>query len=287
MAGVATQGELRGRLAELTLRDAHRLKRRLDRVRRHPDPAALRKLEADVERAEARVARRRAAVPAVSYPPELPVSGRREDLLGAIRDNQVVVVAGETGSGKTTQIPKLCLELGRGVRGAIAHTQPRRLAARTVAERIADELKVPLGGPVGFAVRFSDRSSDETLLRLMTDGLLLAEIHHDPLLRRYDTVIVDEAHERSLNIDFLLGYLVRILPKRPDLKVIITSATIDPERFARHFGGAPVVEVSGRTYPVEARYQPIQDPDDPDRDQSDAIGDAVEELMREPRAKPG
>ena len=214
-------------------------------MRRHPDPKALRKLEADVERAEARVARRRAAVPAVCYPPELPVSGRREDLLAAIRDNQVVVVAGETGSGKTTQIPKLCLELGRGVRGTIAHTQPRRLAARTVAERIADELKVPLGGAVGFAVRFSDRSSEDTLVRLMTDGLLLAEIHHDPLLRRYDTVIVDEAHERSLNIDFLLGYLARILPKRPDLKVIITSATIDPERFARHFGGAPVVEVSG------------------------------------------
>src|SRR5215207_4791192 len=283
MAGVATQGELRGRLAELTLRDAHRLKRRLDRVRRHPDPAALRKLEADVERAEARVARRRAAVPAVSYPPELPVSGRREDLLGAIRDNQVVVVAGETGSGKTTQIPKLCLELGRGVRGAIAHTQPRRLAARTVAERIADELNVPLGGPVGFAVRFSDRSSDETLLRLMTDGLLLAEIHHDPLLRRYDTVILDEAHERSLNIDFLLGYLARILPKRPDLKLIITSATIDPERFARHFGGGaggvPIVEVSGRTYPVEVRYAPVGE----DEDVLDAIGDACEALLRERR----
>src|SRR5215207_9947538 len=280
MAGVATQGELRGRLAELTLRDAHRLKRRLDRARRHPDPKALRTLEADVERAEARVAKRRAAVPAVSYPPELPVSGRREDLLGAIRDNQVVVVAGETGSGKTTQIPKLCLEPGRGVRGAIAHTQPRRLAARTVAERIADELKVPLGGAVGFAVRFSDRSSEDTLVRLVTDGLLLAEIHHDPLLRRYDTVIVDEAHERSLNIDFLLGYLARILPKRPDLKVIITSATIDPERFARHFGGAggvPIVEVSGRTYPVEVRYAPVEE----DEDVLDAIGDACETLLRE------
>src|SRR4051794_33864689 len=279
MAEVATQEDLRGRLGELTLRDAHRLKRRLDRARRHPDPKALRKLEGDVERAEARVARRRAAVPAVSYPPELPVSGRREDLLEAIRDNQVVVVAGETGSGKTTQIPKLCLELGRGVRGTIAHTQPRRLAARTVAERIADELKVPLGGAVGFAVRFSDRSSEDTLVRLMTDGLLLAEIHHDPLLRRYDTVIVDEAHERSLNIDFLLGYLARILPKRPDLKVIITSATIDPERFARHFGGAPVIEVSGRTYPVEVRYTPVEE----DEDVVDAIGDACEGLLRERR----
>src|SRR5688500_301012 len=279
MAEVATQEDLRRRLGELTLRDEHRLRRRLQKLRRHPGEEARKRLEADVERAEARVAKRRANVPAVSYPPELPVSGRREDLLEAIRDNQVVVVAGETGSGKTTQIPKLCLELGRGVRGTIAHTQPRRLAARTVAERIAEELQVPLGGAVGFAVRFSDRSSEDTLVRLMTDGLLLAEIHHDPLLRRYDTVIVDEAHERSLNIDFLLGYLARILPKRPDLKVIITSATIDPERFARHFGGAPVVEVSGRTYPVETRYAPVEE----DRDVVDAIGDACEALLRERR----
>jgi ATP-dependent helicase HrpA len=225
-----------------------------------------------------RVERRRALVPAVSYPEELPVSARREDLLAAIRDHQVVVVAGETGSGKTTQLPKLCLELGRGVRGMIAHTQPRRLAARTVAERIADELGVPLGGAVGYAVRFSDRSGEDTLLRLMTDGLLLAEIRRDRLLRRYDTIIVDEAHERSLNIDFLLGYLKRILPRRPDLKLIITSATIDPERFARHFGDAPVVEVSGRTYPVEVRYRPW---DEEERDQVDAIGDAVDELLRE------
>ena len=216
-------------------------------------------------------------MPKVSYPEELPVSARREDLLAAIRDNQVVIVAGETGSGKTTQLPKMCLELGRGVRGAIAHTQPRRLAARTVAERIADELNVPLGDAVGYAVRFNDRSSENTLLRLLTDGLLLAEIQHDRLLRRYDTIIVDEAHERSLNIDFLLGYLKRILPRRPDLKVIITSATIDPERFSRHFEDAPIVEVSGRTFPVEVRYRP---PDE-DTDQTDAIGDAVEELLRE------
>ncbi len=192
-------------------------------------------------------------------------------------------MAGETGSGKTTQLPKLCLELGRGVRGTIAHTQPRRLAARTVADRIADELDVALGQAVGYAVRFSDRTSDATLLRLMTDGLLLAEIHSDPQLRRYDTVIVDEAHERSLNIDFLLGYLARLLPRRPDLKVIITSATIDPERFSRHFGGAPIVEVSGRTYPVEVRYRPVADEEDPDRDQIEAIGDAIGELLREPR----
>src|SRR5919202_4187768 len=201
--------------------------------------------------------RRRAAVPAVSYPPELPVSARRDDLLAAIRDHQVVVVAGETGSGKTTQLPKICLELGRGVRGTIGHTQPRRIAARTVAERIAEELRVPLGEAVGFAIRFSDRSSEDTLVRVMTDGLLLAEIQRDPLLRRYDTIVVDEAHERSLNIDFLLGYVRRILPRRPDLAVIVTSATIDPERFSRHFGGAPIVEVSGRTYPVEVRYRPL------------------------------
>src|SRR3954462_755366 len=283
---------LRARLRDLTLRDEHRLVRRLDKLRRATDDdaraKALAALVADVERAEARVGRRRAAVPGpIAYPPELPVSARRDDRLAAIRDNQVVVVAGETGSGKTTQIPKMCLELGRGVRGAIAHTQPRRIAARTVAERIADELKVPLGGAVGFAVRFSDRSSDETLVRLMTDGLLLAEVKRDPLLRRYDTIVVDEAHERSLNIDFLLGVVKRILPRRPDLKLIITSATIDPQRFAAHFGDAPVVEVSGRTYPVEVRYRPVVDPDAPDadsdRDQVDAIGDAAEELMREGR----
>ncbi len=212
---------------------------------------------------------------AISYPPELPISARRDELLEAIRDHQVVVVAGETGSGKTTQLPKLCLELGRE---KIAHTQPRRLAARTVAERIAEELRVPLGTDVGYAVRFQDRSRADTLIRLMTDGLLLAEIGHDRLLRRYDTIIVDEAHERSLNIDFLLGYVHRLLPRRPDLKLIITSATIDPQRFADHFGGAPVIEVSGRTYPVEVRYRPVEDSD---RDQEDAIADAVEELQRD------
>ena len=274
----AAQAELRERLAELTIRDEHRLERRLKALRRHPESRP--KLEAAIERARTTVDARRALVPArIDYPAELPVTARRADLLAAIRDHQVVIVAGETGSGKTTQIPKLCLELGRGVRGAIAHTQPRRLAARTVAQRIADELGVQLGRQVGFAVRFSDRSSEETLIRLMTDGLLLAEIHSDPLLRRYDTVIVDEAHERSLNIDFLLGYLVRILPKRPDLKVIITSATIDPERFSRHFGDAPVVEVSGRTYPVETRYRPVE----PEIDQTDAIAAAADELMREKR----
>jgi len=277
--------ELKTRLEELTLLDEHRLGRRLERAHRHPeDEAALARLDRDFAAAEARVARRREAVPAITYPEQLPVSARREDLLAAIRDHQVVVVAGETGSGKTTQLPKICLELGRGIRGQVAHTQPRRLAARTVAQRIADELDVELGGAVGYAVRFNDTSSESTLVRLVTDGLLLAEIQHDRLLRRYDTIIIDEAHERSLNIDFLLGFLHQLLPKRPDLKLIITSATIDPGQFASHFGDAPVVEVSGRTFPVEVRYRPLAlTPDGPERDQPEAIGDAVDELLREGR----
>src|SRR5215468_3617406 len=214
-------------------------------------------------RAAARVAARaarRAAMPPITYPAELPVSQRRDEIAEVIRDHQVVVIAGETGSGKTTQIPKICLELGRGVDGQIGHTQPRRLAARTVAERIAEELGTPLGEAVGFKVRFTDQSGEDTLVKLMTDGILLAEIQQDRLLRQYDTLIIDEAHERSLNIDFLLGYLKQLLPRRPDLKVIITSATIDPERFSRHFGDAPIIEVSGRTYPVEMRYRPLVDP---------------------------
>ena len=263
-------------LRELTLRDEQRLRREAHRLRRGSEEGRAR-FERQLAEARVRVQRRRASVPAVSYPAQLPVSARRDDLLAVIRDRQVVVVAGETGSGKTTQLPKLCLELGRGVRGAIAHTQPRRIAARTVAQRIADELDVPLGGAVGYAVRFDDRGSEDTLVRLVTDGLLLAEIRRDPLLRRYDTVIVDEAHERSLNIDFLLGCLHRILPRRPDLKLIITSATIDPERFSEHFGGAPIVEVSGRTYPVEVRYRPPQG----DEELLDALADTVEELLAE------
>jgi ATP-dependent helicase HrpA len=276
---VPATADLRDRLGELTLRDEDRLRRKLKRAKELDGD----RLAADFARAEERVARRRAAVPAITYNESLPVSARREDLLAAIRDHQVVVVAGETGSGKTTQLPKICLELGRGVRGTIAHTQPRRLAARTVAERIADELDVPLGSAIGYSVRFNDRSSEDTLVRLMTDGLLLAEIQRDRLLRRYDTIIVDEAHERSLNIDFLLGYLKSILPQRPDLKVVITSATIDPERFAAHFGDAPIVEVSGRTFPVEVRYRPlaVEGEEDDDRDQVDAIGDAVAELLRD------
>ncbi len=233
----------------------------------------------------------------IGYPEQLPVSAHRDELAEVIRDHQVVIVAGETGSGKTTQIPKICLELGRGLNGMIGHTQPRRIAARSVAARIAEELAVPLGNVVGYQMRFADHTGPDTLVKLMTDGVLLAEMQHDKLLTAYDTLVIDEAHERSLNIDFILGYLKRLLPRRPDLKVIITSATIDPERFSRHFAapdgtGAPVVEVSGRTYPVEVRYRPLVEEtyDDPDigsegeliiRDQTEAIVDAVRELVAE------
>ncbi|HEX3260029.1 MAG TPA: ATP-dependent RNA helicase HrpA, partial [Pseudonocardia sp.] len=279
---VATLAE---RLPALTLVDEHRLARRLAtaaRTRGEARDKALAAVASAVDAAEQRIATRRA--PAISYPAELPVSARREDIAAAIRDHQVVIVAGETGSGKTTQIPKICLELGRGVRGMIGHTQPRRLAARTVAARIAEELHSEVGETVGWKVRFTDQVGDTTLVKLMTDGILLAELAGDRMLRGYDTLIIDEAHERSLNIDFILGYLAQLLPRRPDLKVVITSATIDPERFSKHFGGAPIVEVSGRSYPVDVRYRPIVDPEDPDadpdRDQLAAIADAVAELRR-------
>lgn len=296
---------LRTQLDGLTARDAAYFGRRLKDLRGR-QPEKLRQLADRIAEAQALVAARRAAVPAISYP-DLPVSEHRAEIAAAIRDHQVVVVAGETGSGKTTQLPKICLELGRGIRGTIGHTQPRRLAARTVASRIADELASPLGDVVGYAVRFTDRVSDRTLVKLMTDGILLAELERDRRLLRYDTLIIDEAHERSLNIDFLLGYLRELLPRRTDLKVLITSATIEPQRFAAYFGGrdgghsgsAPIIEVSGRSYPVEIRYRPLEvpvgavagdDPDDPDheiirtetRDEIEAIVDAVDELSAEP-----
>ncbi|TDD14629.1 ATP-dependent RNA helicase HrpA [Kribbella turkmenica] len=286
--------EVLRRLDGLTAYDREQLGRRLERVRGTNDARkrehALQGVIGAVELAERRVEGRRLAVPEITYPEELPVSRLKDDIAAAIREHQVVVIAGETGSGKTTQIPKICLELGRGVHGMIGHTQPRRLAARTVSERIAEELGTELGETIGFAVRFTDKVSDRSLVKLMTDGILLNELQRDRDLTRYDTLIIDEAHERSLNIDFILGYLKQLLPRRPDLKVIITSATIDPERFAEHFSDsqgtpAPIVEVSGRTYPVEVRYRPINDPDDPstiDRDQTQAILDAVDELAHEP-----
>jgi ATP-dependent helicase HrpA len=227
-------------------------------------------------------------LPTITFPPELPVSQRREDIARAIAENQVVIVAGATGSGKTTQLPKICLELGRQ---NIGHTQPRRIAARTIAERIAEELGTELGGLVGYQVRFTDRVGADTRIKLMTDGILLNEIHRDRMLRKYDTIILDEAHERSLTIDFLLGYLKQLLPQRPDLKLIITSATIDPESFSKHFDRAPIIEVSGRTYPVEIRYRPLvaetdenEDVDGPapqDRDYLEGINAALDELGRE------
>lgn len=221
----------------------------------------------------------------IVFPENLPVVEKRQDIFNAIRDNQVVIIAGETGSGKTTQIPKICLELGLGVKGFIGHTQPRRLAARSVANRIAEELHTEIGQLVGYKIRFSDQVSDTTLIKLMTDGILLAEIQKDKLLLQYDTIIIDEAHERSLNIDFILGYLKQLLPKRPDLKVIITSATIDVERFSNHFNHAPVVEVSGRTYPVEVRYRPpIFDNNDSEVEKNSdfqPIIDAIDELSAE------
>ncbi|MFI6862286.1 ATP-dependent RNA helicase HrpA [Streptomyces sp. NPDC050421] len=280
--------DLQSQLGQLSLRDAHRLGRRLEGARRIRQPDAqqgvLDEIAAQATKAAGRLALRAGRMPVLSYPEQLPVSQKKDEILQAIRDHQVVIVAGETGSGKTTQIPKICMELGRGVRGMIGHTQPRRIAARTVAERIAEELNTPLGEAVGWKVRFTDQvNQDATFVKLMTDGILLAEIQTDRELLAYDTIIIDEAHERSLNIDFLLGYLARLLPKRPDLKVVITSATIDPERFARHFGEAPIVEVSGRTYPVEVRYRPLleDDSEDADRDQITAICDAVDELQSE------
>jgi ATP-dependent helicase HrpA len=274
--------EVQSRLPELMLRDQHRLRRRLDGARGMRDTDAqnkiVEKVAADIEAAERRVAARRDAMPLITYPEALPVSRRKDEIRKAIEDHQVVIIAGETGSGKTTQLPKICLELGLGVKGLIGHTQPRRLAARTVAERIAEELDTTLGEAIGYQVRFTDHSGDGTLVKVMTDGILLNEIARDRMLRRYDTLIIDEAHERSLNIDFILGYVRRLLPRRPDLKVIITSATIDPGRFAEHFGGAPIIEVSGRTYPVEVRYRPIEEDDD----QTQAILDAVDELALEP-----
>ncbi|AXF75776.1 ATP-dependent RNA helicase HrpA [Erwinia tracheiphila] len=274
------------RVETLMLRDRQRLLKRLHGAKKvknpHAQEAIASELNREIDLAEQRVNQRRAAIPGIRYPDNLPVSQKKQEIADAIQAHQVVIVAGETGSGKTTQLPKICMELGRGITGLIGHTQPRRLAARTVADRIAEELETTPGGCVGYKVRFNDRVSDITQVKLMTDGILLAEIQQDRLLLQYDTIIIDEAHERSLNIDFLLGYLRELLPRRPDLKVIITSATIDPQRFSRHFHNAPVIEVSGRNYPVEVRYRPVvEEADDSERDQLQAIFDAVDELGKE------
>lgn len=257
MSAVPAFDQLLNNLDQAFNADRHRLRRQLLELRKRPDEARLAQWLERFQASTAKVAARRASVPRIRYDDALPIAARREEIKAAIATHQVVVIAGETGSGKTTQLPKICLEVGRGVHGLIGHTQPRRLAARSVATRVAEEIGTPLGELVGYQVRFEDHSGEQSLVKLMTDGILLAETQHDRFLEKYDTLIVDEAHERSLNIDFLLGYLKNLLPRRPDLKVIITSATIDLERFSRHFDDAPIIEVSGRTYPVETWYRPL------------------------------
>ncbi|WP_416466366.1 ATP-dependent RNA helicase HrpA [Pseudomonas sp. LFS044] len=247
--------------------DRHRLRRQLHELRKRPDEAKLAQWVEKVQASCAQVTARQESVPRIRYDDSLPIAAKRDEIKKALAENQVLVIAGETGSGKTTQLPKICLELGRGSHGLIAHTQPRRIAARSVAARVAEELGTPLGGLVGYQVRFEDQSDANTLVKLMTDGILLAETQHDRFLERYDTIIVDEAHERSLNIDFLLGYLKTLLHRRPDLKLIITSATIDLERFSQHFDGAPIIEVSGRTYPVDTWYRPLTSEQDEEGNQ--------------------
>ncbi|UCH47518.1 MAG: ATP-dependent RNA helicase HrpA [Betaproteobacteria bacterium] len=264
-------------IARSLIRDRHRLRRRLKDAGNSNARSAVRSAaQKSVERAERRAQRRLR----ITYPEQLPVSAKRDEIARAIEDNQVVIVCGETGSGKTTQLPKICLELGRGVFGQIGHTQPRRIAARSVANRISQELGTPLGDAVGFQVRFTDKSSSDNLVKLMTDGILLAETQSDRFLNNYDTLIIDEAHERSLNVDFLLGYIKQLLPKRPELKLIITSATIDAEKFSRHFDKAPVIEVSGRLYPVEVIYRPFDEDDEDahDIDLPEAVVNALDEV---------
>ena len=272
---------LQSQLSECLPVDKIQLQRRLQGVQRLPankQAAVLTIIGQELEKARGRALLRQQNIPQLHYP-DLPVTDKRHDIADAIRKHQVVIVAGETGSGKTTQLPKICIEAGRGLQGMIGHTQPRRLAARTVAARIAEELHCELGSHVGYKVRFHDQVNESSYIKLMTDGILLAEIQNDRMLTQYDTIIIDEAHERSLNIDFILGYLKQLLPKRPDLKLIITSATIDPQRFSRHFSNAPVIEVSGRTYPVEVRYRPWQEEEDSDPLQG--LFNAVDELCVE------
>lgn len=263
-------GDLLDTLDHAMISDRQRLRRQLLELRKKPDDGKQAQWVERLQASCARVTARRESVPAIRYDDNLPIAAKREEIKKLLCEHQVLIIAGETGSGKTTQLPKICLELGRGQHGQIAHTQPRRIAARSVAARVAEELATPLGGLVGYQVRFEDQSEANTLVKLMTDGILLAETQHDRFLERYDTIIVDEAHERSLNIDFLLGFLKTLLPRRPDLKVIITSATIDLERFSEHFDKAPIIEVSGRTYPVDTWYRPLVS-------EQDEEGNSVEE----------
>ncbi|MEH0665786.1 ATP-dependent RNA helicase HrpA [Vibrio scophthalmi] len=284
-AQVNSPAQLRKALEQCMLRDRFRFSKRISGASKIKKDAARHAafddIALDMAKSIMQAELRGQHTPTIDYPAQLPVSQKKDDIAKAIAEHQVVIVAGETGSGKTTQLPKICAELGRGQYGLIGHTQPRRLAARSVANRIAEEMETPLGEFVGYKVRFNDQISDNTQIKLMTDGILLAEIQHDRFLNQYDTIIIDEAHERSLNIDFILGYLKELLPKRPDLKIIITSATIDPERFSKHFNQAPIIEVSGRTYPVETRYRPLNGEDESDRDQLEGIFDAVDELCDE------
>lgn len=292
------QPDIQQLLQSCMLADRHRLRRLHEQISHRgksgkPIDQLGNKLALGLEQSQQLAQRRRQSLPGIDFPAELPVSQKRDDIAAVVAAHQVVIVAGETGSGKTTQLPKICLSLGRGIYGTIGHTQPRRIAARTVAFRIAEELRVPLGESVGYQVRFTDHSNKESHIKLMTDGILLAEIGNDRFLNRYDTLIIDEAHERSLNIDFLLGYIEQLLPKRPDLKVIITSATIDVERLSEHFDQAPIVQVSGRTYPVEVRYRPgiaVNDSDggDEDFDLIDHVVATIEEILTtEPRSSAG
>ncbi|MEE3160415.1 MAG: DEAD/DEAH box helicase, partial [Pseudomonadota bacterium] len=281
--------ELEKSLMHCLIRDRHPVRNALRRIEKEPldkQQKQLAKLVSRIEKSQQAVAAR-STNPALNYPENLPVCEKRSEILSLISENQVVVIAGETGSGKTTQLPKMCIEAGLGVYGRIGHTQPRRLAARSVSQRIADELNSPLGETVGYQVRFTDQSSDDTRIKVMTDGILLAQTQHDRFLNEYDCIIIDEAHERSLNIDFLMGYLKQLLPKRPDLKVIITSATIDVERFSQHFDDAPVIQVSGRTHPVDVLYRPLvrNDDDEEDRSLFEGIAEALEELRLIDKAK--
>jgi len=280
--------QIKKAIKHIMLKDQFSAKRKAQSIQSRlnaskPVDQLLVNLQSLVDKSAIRYQSRLQNKPSTSYPEDLPVSQKRDEIISAIKNNQVIVICGETGSGKTTQLPKMCLDAGLGIRGMIGHTQPRRLAARSVANRIAEELKTETGNVVGYKVRFNDALSEKSLVKLMTDGILLSEIHHDAFLNNYDCIIVDEAHERSLNIDFLLGYLKRLIVKRRDLKIIITSATIDPQRFSKHFNDAPIIEVSGRTYPVDIEYRDTETEDGVTRDLQSSVADCVDEISRHDR----